>query len=341
MAAPQDDLFRIFRPHPLEGGLGRLVRHDVVVFRHRVDHRHVDCREIHGTAVQLQRSLQHGVLPVQLLHHLAEGFAREGNLIGRPAVDRHERLHVLVVANAVEHLDRAGQPPGGTQHVERRQQDLAGHVPQRVHDSVDVEVALVRPLAEEPHSLEVHGSGQAGHVAHRRLRVGSHVHQRQRAAHAVAQQVDFRLARVLEHPLDALGDAGERVVLQPQAAVLVAGHTPVDQVHVVPLLHQELHHALARRQVEDVRLAHQRGHDQQGNAVDLVRLGAVVVQLHRAVGMDGVLRRRTNLRVFQRDVLEPDQPAPHDRVDGRLNLAGDIRGRGSGSGRHRFVQGAG
>ena len=76
------------------------------------------------------------------------------------------------------------------------------------------------------------------------------------AAHAVADDRDLGLAAVFAHPLDALGDEVEDVVLEAQPCVLGTRHAPVDHVDVEALLHQELDQALAGREVEDVGLRH-------------------------------------------------------------------------------------
>ena len=286
--------------------------------------------EVNALAAQLQRAFEHRVLPVELFDHLAEGLSGERNLIRSPAVDHHEGLDILVVADAIEHLDGTREPAGRPQHVERGEQHLAGHVAQRVDDPVDVEVALIGPLREQAHAFEVHGGREAGSVAHRSIGVGGQVEHAQGAAQAVAKHVQFGLAGVLLDPFDAGRDARQRVVVEGERTLLRQRRAPVDQVDVVALLDEELDHALTRREVEDVGLADERGDDQQREAVDLCRLGTVVIQLHRALAQDRVLGRRAGLRVVERDVLETHESATQHGLDGRADLIGDVVGHVAG-----------
>ena len=90
------------------------------------------------------------------------------------------------------------------------------------------------------------------------------------------------------------------VVVERQLAVLRTRRAPVDQVNVEAGADQEFDQALPGRQVEDVRLADERHHDQQRHAIDVVGLWQVVVQPQRAARVDQLLRRRSPSRAPSR-----------------------------------------
>jgi hypothetical protein len=119
--------------------------------------------------------------------------------------------------------------------------------------------------------------------------------------------------------MDALGDEIEDVVFEAKLRVRRPGNAPVDHEDVEALLEKVLDEALAWREVEDVGLADERHHEEDGHAVDLVRLRPIVIELERAAGVNDVLRRKADGRVASRDVLE----ALHGTSDGAFDLDAD------------------
>src|SRR5580658_2652229 len=84
----------------------------------------------------------------------------------------------------------------------------------------------------------------------RSLRMQRRVHQRQHPAHAIANYRQIALAAVSHALTNAVRDEVEYVILELEMPVLGTRHAPIDQVHVVTLLEQELDKALTRRQIQ-------------------------------------------------------------------------------------------
>ena len=217
-----------------------------------------DVLQIHPPSAKFEFSLDQLVLPHQFLRRLAEGLARERDLVGPPAIHQPEAAGELVVPHVVPEPHLPDRLRHWAKHLERTGHHLRRHVPERVHDPVHVEPARVRKRLLKAHPVVVHRRGEAGQVLHRPIRVQCRIQQRQQPAHAVPHERNFFLARLLLHLFDARRDEVVHVVFEPQLRVFRARRAPVDHEDVVALLHQELHETLARRQVQDVRLAHER-----------------------------------------------------------------------------------
>ena len=114
-----------------------------------------------------------------------------------------------------------------------------------------------------------------------------------------AEQAQLVLAggaqRFADRPWQLVAD----VVIQAHVGVLVAGHAPVEQEHVIALLEQELNKRVARPQIEDVGAVDQREDEQDRQRVRAPR-GAVAIQRRLAMRPHHILRDSTPIRASSR-----------------------------------------
>lgn len=324
MSAFHHNALPVFAPDEVDKWCRRSRRDDVVVLGSDMQQRDLHVLKVDTAAAEFERPVHDRVLPDHVTHVLAEAFAGEWHMVGGPAVEHPPGADELVVPEVVPELDLPCDPRSGAQQVEGCEEQLRRGVAERIDDAVDVEPAGIEPATLEAHAIKIHRCGEAGEVAQRAILVEGRIHRGHEAAEAVADDVDIWLARLLHDLRDTGRDAVEDIVFDPQVLVLFTRDAPVDQEDIEALLEQVLHHALAGRQVEDVRLRDKRGHEEDRDAIHLIRKRPVVVELHRADLEDGVFRRQAHRRVWRDDEFEAFDVPP----DGAFDFEADALGNG-------------
>jgi hypothetical protein len=106
---------------------------------------------------------------------------------------------------------------------------------------------------------------------------------KQNSAQAVSGNIHLTLTGGLVDSIQGGDGCFQQVVLEALVRETLIGIHPGHHEHRVALVHQPLHHGVARPQVHDVVLVHPRRHDQQRRAVHLLGARRVLNQLHEIV----------------------------------------------------------
>ena len=120
---------------------------------------------------------------------------------------------------------------------------------------------------------------------------------------------------MLLHPLQTVGYEIEDVVLELQIALLAGGRVPVHDIDVMAALEQELHQALAGRQIEDVGLVRGRHDEQDRDPINLLHHRLVVIEAQRAATVQQRLRSLPHGGVRRSEIAEALQIALDRAVD--------------------------
>jgi hypothetical protein len=290
----------------------RRVRRDVVVLRQQVQARLPDVAELHPPAADRPRASHQPVAAQELVDHLAEDAARERDVVALPLAHAQVADHHVVAVDLIEQVGRAGEFAERPQRAQRVLHPVGRHVAELLDQPFDVE-ALAHPGLEQDQTVAVDRCGHANQVLQRRLRMQGGIQHREQSADAVADDRQFSLPAVAQDRVDAFGQQAQHMVFERQVLVLAARAAPLDQVDVEALAQQVLDHALPGHQVEDVGLVDERGDDQHRHAADRVGQRLVMVQLERAAGMDGFLRRHAQ-RTGQVGEIRRLDPHPCQRT---------------------------
>ena len=180
--------------------------------------------------------------------------------------------------------------------------------------------AVAGPERPEPERAGVPGGevrrrGEKDEVLERPIGKQGGVHGGQRAALGLSEEADLGGPRGGQNLLHRGRQVIEDQVIEPQSRVLATGDPEVEQVDVEALLHEVLHQAVARYQVQDVRLEHEAVDEEQRDRAPFAAGAAVAIEPRlvlgphdlsgRGSGVDRELLRRTWVPVAY--FLHPDR----------------------------------
>ena len=220
-------------------------RRDVVAVGDDVEQRAAHAAQIDARAVEDELAAGERIAAIEL-HPVDEGAAGEGDRVFQPGLHGEKEAEEVVIFDLAVEVDELRRQADRVEHLERRLQDVRRNVAVGAGELGRIEARRATPQRQEALVVQRH---RRGHGDERRggQTAGGDGHERERAAHAVAEDVQLLRARALGHDGGGARQLLERVVGERARGVGGASRAPVEEPHVVAALEETPRRRCARR----------------------------------------------------------------------------------------------
>ena len=292
---------------------------DDVLCARNTQQRARDVLEVDGVPPQLELPFHELIVLNQVVNHLPERLAGEGNALTHPLVEGDPGGQRRVLAQAVPPSKAGAEVVGGQlEQAGGAPDEFGGHVPKERHEPLRANSRRGDP-AKVPQVLggAVNGGGVQNQVPEGRAWEEGRVHGAEQAPDAGPKEADRLAVGSSEDLLDRLGKIVEHIVVERENVILVARNPPVEQIDIETLLDQILHEAVAWDQIQDKGPIDERIDQQQGDREPGLPLRDIAVECGLVPGPDHLLGRLAGRDPGSRQQeVEPQAVIPEGLLNG-------------------------